>query len=147
MPNVAPPLKTQQRHVLVFFLVFAQVLLLCLLLPATRSEALRFLVELAGMFLNLVIGMLLYLRLSQNQGLLSGAVLYSLVAFVLTGIEMLIMFTLGVNLRKFPMVTTGLFYPLILPVMLGVMQRRPHSPRNTTPEPGEAERLRNRNGV
>jgi hypothetical protein len=140
-----PPLKTQQRYAFLTLAIIAQVILLAILIPATRSEALAFALELLGMLINLVIGMVVYGIIAQKRSLVGGAMLYTFVAFVLLALEMILL--IPFQLRKSSVAfSIGLFSPLIVSMMLWIMQRR-EQPTNAQKESDTREKLRNRNGV
>jgi hypothetical protein len=140
-----PPLKTPQRYAFLTLAIIVQLLLLAILIPATRSEALSFALELLGMLLNLAIGMVLYGMIAQKRSLVGSAMLYAFLAFVLMGLETFLLIQLGLR-KSALMIRMGLIYPLVIPMILSIMQRR-EQPAKAQSESGEREKLRNRNGV
>lgn len=142
-----PPLKTQKRYALLAIAIIAQLLLLAILIPATRSEALAFALDMLGMLVNLVIGMVVYGIIAQKRSLVGGAVLYAFVAFLLMALEIVLLVKFQLVLRKnSTMIVTGLFYPLMIPMMLWIIQRR-EQPTKAQKESDTREKLTNRNGV
>jgi hypothetical protein len=144
--QTTPPLKTQKRYALLAFAIIAQLLLLAILIPATRSEALSFLWLLLGTLLNSVIGFFLCLKIIRDRTALAGGCLYFLLAIFLAFIEMLV---LRLNQPKGELlkIHMGLFFPAILVIANASMQQKKQPTQQPEPEPREREKLRNRNGV
>jgi hypothetical protein len=135
--------RTQVRFALLFFALLVQLILLAALLPATRSIA----ITLAGTMTNAVLGTLCYFWMARKRSLLGGAGVYFLFAVFLATVEIILLgrFVRIVRDVHVAMIPTGIFYPMILPMMLWIVQRC-GQPTKTQTELGEKEKLRNRNG-